>query len=244
MAAMLPGMRYSIIVPAYNEEQWLPDTLQAIADARRDLPGEGEVIVVDNNSTDGTAAVAAAAGARVVFEPRNQIARARNAGAAAATGRILVFVDADTQITRGLLTEALVRLEQGRACAVGASICFDRNVGRVLGLFLRFFNWAGRRHGLLAGSFIAVGREAFLTVGGFPEQVYAGEELFLALKLRRWGRRHGRLPLQVVDAHPVITSARKMDRHSTWGVLRAHLVFALCPWLLRSRRFCRFWYER
>lgn len=237
-------MRYSIIVPAYNEERWLPATLQAIAAARQDCPGEGEVIVVDNNSTDATAAIAAAAGARVVFEPLNQIARARNAGAAASTGRMLVFVDADTQITRGLLTEALARLEQGQACAVGASIRFDRSVGRILGLFLRFFNWAGRRYGLLAGSFIAVGRGAFEAVGGFPEEVYAGEELFLALKLRRWGRRHGRLPLQVVDSHPVTTSARKMDRYSTWGVLRAHLVFALFPWLLRSRRFCRFWYER
>ncbi len=241
---MLPGMRYSIIVPAYNEERWLPGTLQAIAAARRDLPGEGEVIVVDNNSTDATAAIAAVAGARVVYEPVNQIARARNAGAAAATGRILVFVDADTQINEELLTEAVARLEQGRACAVGASICFDRSVGRVLGVVLGFFNWAGRRYGLLAGSFVAVGREAFEAVGGFPEQVYAGEELFLALKLRQWGRRHGRLPLQVVDSHPVITSARKMDRYSTWGVLRAHLMFALCPWLLRSRRFCRFWYER
>jgi len=241
---MLPGMRYSIIVPAFNEERWLPGTLEAIAAARRDLPGEGEVIVVDNNSTDLTAAIATAAGARVVFEPLNQIARARNAGAAAATGRTLVFVDADTQINERLLTEALERLEQGRACAVGAAIRFDHRLGWVLEHFLRFFNWAGRRYGVLAGSFVAVGREAFEAVGGFPEQVYAGEELFLALKLKQWGRRHGRLPLQVIDSHPVVTSARKMDRHSTWGVLRAHLVFVLFPWLLRSRRFCRFWYER
>lgn len=237
-------MRYSIIVPAYNEERWLPRTLEAIAAARRMLPGEGELIVVDNNSTDATAAIALAAGARVVFEPRNQISRARNAGAEAATGQLLVFVDADTQVNGQLLVEALARLEQGRACAVGAAIRFDRDPGQVLGKILRFFNWAGERYGLLAGSFIAVSRQAFRAVGGFPEQVYAGEELFLALKLRQWGRRHGRLPLQVVDSHPVITSARKMDRHSTWGVLRAHLVFVLFPWLLRSKRFCRFWYER
>ena len=60
-----------------------------------------ELIVCDNNSSDATPAIAAAAGARVVFEPVNQIGRARNAAAAAATGDWLVFVDADSHPTAG-----------------------------------------------------------------------------------------------------------------------------------------------
>ena len=80
-------MKVSVIIPAWNEEQLLPACLESVRmafAARPDL--RPEVIVVDNNSTDGTAALANAAGARVVFEAKNQIARARNTGAAVATG--------------------------------------------------------------------------------------------------------------------------------------------------------------
>ena len=87
-------MDYSIVIPAYNEEELLPRTLHALAAAMATTDLLGEVVVTDNNSTDATAAVAAAHGARVVFEPINQISRARNCGAAAALGDFLIFVDA------------------------------------------------------------------------------------------------------------------------------------------------------
>jgi glycosyltransferase involved in cell wall biosynthesis len=107
---------YAIIIPAYNEAEELPVTLAAVrrAMAAQDLPGEW--IVVDNNSSDDTAAVATAGRAdRVVFEPVNQIARVRNAGAAAIMVEHLVFVDADTRIEAALLTKALFLLRQAAA---------------------------------------------------------------------------------------------------------------------------------
>ena len=70
-------MKLSVVVPAYNEERLLPATL---ANLRNLLPAASELIVCDNNSTDGTAQIARAFGAVVVFEPVNQIARARNTG--------------------------------------------------------------------------------------------------------------------------------------------------------------------
>jgi glycosyltransferase involved in cell wall biosynthesis len=78
-------MKLSIIIPAYNEAKRIKDCLQSVfaalrADARVNLTAE--VIVVDNNSSDDTTCLARAAGAQVIFEPVNQIARARNAGAA------------------------------------------------------------------------------------------------------------------------------------------------------------------
>jgi glycosyltransferase involved in cell wall biosynthesis len=79
---------YSIVIPAFNEEEFLPATLAAVRAAMAAQTGAcGELIVVDNNSTDRTAAVARSLGAQVVFEPVNQISRARNCGAAAALGR-------------------------------------------------------------------------------------------------------------------------------------------------------------
>ena len=76
--------KVSIVVPAFNEERLLPGSLasiQAASVAFGDAGWQTELIVCDNNSTDRTAEIAAAAGARVVFEPINQIGRARNAGA-------------------------------------------------------------------------------------------------------------------------------------------------------------------
>src|SRR5262245_9621427 len=84
-----------------------------------------ELIVCDNNSTDRTAAIAAAAGATVVFEPINQISRARNAGAARATGDWLVFVDADTHPSPELFADLARVIEDGRCLAGGSTVRVD-----------------------------------------------------------------------------------------------------------------------
>src|SRR5687768_18403295 len=110
-------MKVSVIVPAYNEERLLAGSLAATRDAMRAFDAAGwtsELIVCDNNSTDRTAEIARAAGATVVFEPHNQIGRARNAGAARATGRWLVFVDADSHPTPALLADAAAAMRDRR----------------------------------------------------------------------------------------------------------------------------------
>src|SRR5258706_12533982 len=84
-AATFRRMKISIVVPAFNEERLLGDSLAQIKSAAKafaPLGWDWEMIGCDNNSTDHTAEIARAAGARVVFEPINQIARARNSGAA------------------------------------------------------------------------------------------------------------------------------------------------------------------
>ena len=87
-------MKFSIIIPAYNEEKLLSDSLSKIKRSLNVFLERGhsvELIVCDNNSSDRTAEIAREAGAKVVFEPVNQISRARNTGAAAATGDYLIF---------------------------------------------------------------------------------------------------------------------------------------------------------
>lgn len=86
--------RFSIVIPAFNEEYYLGDCLASLA--AQDYPGSFEVIVVDNNSTDGTAALAREAGATVIFEQTPGVCQARQCGTECAAGEIIVSADADT----------------------------------------------------------------------------------------------------------------------------------------------------
>ena len=90
--------RFSLIIPAWNEQAYLPRLLDTVDEARtryRGGPDAAEVIVADNDSTDATAVIARDRGCRVVHVAKRRIAAARNGGAGIARGEILCFVDAD-----------------------------------------------------------------------------------------------------------------------------------------------------
>ncbi len=233
---------YSIVLPAYNEAAELPATLAQLRRAMSGTPLRGEIVVCDNNSTDATAEVARAAEARVVFEPVNQISRARNAGARAARGRLLVFVDADTLVPAALLAKALEALASGRACGGGAAVTMEGISGGLAGRMVALWNGLSRGRSLAAGSFVFCLREAFLAVGGFSEQVYASEEIWLSRALKRWGRPRG-LEFLILD-EAVTTSGRKARWYPAPVLLAVMLGFVICPWLVRSRSYCWLWYRR
>lgn len=234
---------YSIVVPAHNEAELLPATLEALLVAMRAVPLAGEIVVCDNASTDRTAELARAGGARVVVEPVRQISRARNAGARAARGRFLVFVDADTLVPPDLLRQAVEGLAEGRACGGGAAVAMEGVSGGVAGRMVSLWNMvsAGRR--LAAGSFLFVRRDAFLAAGGFSERVYASEEIWLSREVKRWGRARG-LPFLILRDHPVLTSGRKARWYPVPLLLAVAVGFLLFPPLVRSRRYCWLWYRR
>ena len=117
---------YSIIIPAYNEEDYLAKTLTALEDAMSHIERSSEIIVVDNNSNDRTAEIAKQHNTQVVFEAINQISRARNAGARLAQGRYLIFVDADTHLQTGLLTRTLQLMADDAIVGGGARLYPDR----------------------------------------------------------------------------------------------------------------------
>ena len=158
-------LAYSIIVPAYNEAAELPSTLSSIRAAMEAVSLEGECIVVDNNSTDSTSTVAQAHGADlVVQEPINQIARARNAGATKASGRFLIFIDADTRIQPQLLADALHRLEQTPCAGGGSVIKFEGEVSVIGRIGIGAWEHISKFARIAAGSFIFCRREAFEAV--------------------------------------------------------------------------------
>jgi glycosyltransferase involved in cell wall biosynthesis len=203
-------VKISVIVPAFNEEKLLGASLAEInsaAAAFRACGWECELIVCDNNSTDRTADIARAAEAKVVFEPVNQIARARNAGASIATGDWLVFVDADTHPSEKLFADVAEKISSGKVLAGGVTIRLDEKLF-VAGLITQLWNYSSRLACLMAGSFIFVEAAAFRQVGGFSHEFYAAEELDLSLRLKKLARETKR-KIVILHRHPVKTSARK-----------------------------------
>ena len=181
---------FSIIVPAFNEQEFLSNTLIAIKQAIAEQTRCGEIIVVNNNSSDRTREIAQSAGVRVIDEPINQISRARNSGAKAAHGEVFVFVDADTLINAQALTAALDAMFSNRACGGGAQIGLDKPHG-MGDLAVGLWNGFARKAKFAAGCFVFCRRDAFDAIGGFSEKVFASEEIWLARDLKRWGKHNG-----------------------------------------------------
>ena len=238
-------MRVSVIIPAFNEDRLIGETLRQVDAA---IPAftrkawQTELIVCDNNSTDRTAELARAAGAKVVFEPINQIARARNSGAAAAGGDWLIFIDADSHPSAELFEEVAAQIQSERCLAGGCTVKLEGH-HPVASLVTRLWNGISRAGTLLAGSFIFCEAAAFRKVGGFSNDLFAGEELDLSQRLKGLARETGK-KVVILHRHPLITSARKMHLYTPWDHLRfiARTVFGRGK-TLNSREACHTWYD-
>ena len=209
-------MRVSVVLPAFNEEKLLPAALAAVRDAASAFTARGwawECVVCDNNSTDATAAVARAAGATVVFEPVNQIGRARDAGARAANGDWLVFIDADSTPSAELFASIATRIAEGRVLGGGSTVELEPGTPRFARFVCGLWNLWSRLAGWAAGSCVWVEAAAFRTVGGFGTEYYAGEEVFLSRRLKSLARRSGRR-FVILAGHPLRTSARKLKLYT------------------------------
>jgi len=153
----------SIILPAKNEAEGLRRTLPAL---RERMPG-AEIIVVDDGSTDATAAVAGEFGARVLSSPYSMgNGAAIKRGARAATGEVLVFMDADGQHDPACIDLLLAKLDEGYDMVVGARD-WAGQAGVHRGVANAFYNWlASRMTGFdvkdLTSGFRAVRAERFM----------------------------------------------------------------------------------
>ncbi|KAB0548046.1 glycosyltransferase family 2 protein [Pseudomonas argentinensis] len=155
-------MNISIVLPAKNEALAIGATVAGI----RQFYPDAEVIVVNDGSTDSTAEVAAAAGARVVHHPYSKgNGAAIKSGARAATGEVIVFMDADGQHDPADIPRLLVLTEQGHDMVVGARQKGSQaSIGRGFanGLYNRLASWmTGHRVEDLTSGFRAVRANKF-----------------------------------------------------------------------------------
>ena len=243
--ALAAALKISIIVPAFNEERLLQGTLRQVYQAAAAFSDRGwrtELVVCDNNSTDRTAEIARAAGAKVVFEEFNQIGRARNTGAGAASGDWLLFVDADSHPTRELFAAVGEQISSGCCLAGSSTVRFERHY-RFAGLFVHLWNGFSRIFKLMAGSFIFCDRAAFRELGGFSLEHFVAEELELSRRLKQLAR-HRSKKIVILYKHPLLTSGRKIDLYTPLEHVRFLLKTA---WTrgknMASREECFTWYD-
>ncbi|MBA2565235.1 MAG: glycosyltransferase [Gemmatimonadetes bacterium] len=215
----LPSL--TLVVPARNEEACLPSTLASSGEASRRYRAAGgtvETIVSDNDSSDATAEIALACGARVTRERRRSISAVRNAGAAAAAGEALVFCDADTRISSNLMLEVGRTLRAGRY--VGGGLVRVRTSRISPGILASASLLAPLvlRNGL-AGVVFWTWRETFRELGGFDPDILVAEDVHFALRLRSLGRQRG-LRYGFLPRASAVTSARRFDALGDWWLVR------------------------
>ncbi len=239
------SMHLSIVIPAFNEERLIERCLLSIAAslaANITSCVTSEIIVVDNNSTDNTANLAKQAGAQVVFEPINQIGRARNAGAAAAKGDWLLFVDADSELNPGLLADILRLIEDGKSVGCGSTLHMQGLPWWGNWMFQLWkgasilFRWA-------PGALVVCRSDAFRDVGGFNQELYAADEIRLSEDLKQWGRQRG-LQFIILRKHPLETSPRKVMLYSGREISAQLLRVILHPRrTLQDKKQLSVWYD-
>ncbi len=201
-----------------------------------------ELIVCDNNSTDKTSALALAAGATVVFEPVNQIGRARNQGAAAASGDWLVFVDADSHPSAELFGEVADAIFSGQYLYGGATIKLDGQ-HRAANVMTGFWNLISRVKKFAAGSFIFCEAAAFRGIGGFDTRFFASEEIDLSQRLKKAARAAGKKGV-IFYRHPVLSSSRKVRLYSRRELVSFILRASFSPRrTVRDQKACYAWYD-
>ena len=239
-------MKFSVIIPAYNEEQYLPRLLDSIDVARSNYsggPAAVEVIVADNDSTDRTAEIARAHGARVVTIMKRRIAAARNGGGHAARGEIVCFIDGDSAVHPQTFDAIDQAIKSGRYIAGTTGVTLERKSFGLMVTYVLMMPMV-----LLTGMDTGVvfcRREDFETIGGYDESRMYAEDLLFLLALRRLGRTRS----QRLTRLPRVKSlgcTRKFDQFGDWHYfwMLGHAFKSLLTWNWNDEKLAdRYWYD-
>jgi glycosyltransferase involved in cell wall biosynthesis len=205
--------RFSILIPARNEEKCLPACLQSIKAAAEPFPNRVEIVVALNCCTDHTEQIALDYGAKIVHDDSRNLAKIRNAAARAASGDIFVTIDADSRMSNNMLLTIDRMLRTGKYVGGGAMIWPERwSVGiMATGLILAFVML---RHRVSGGLFWCL-REDFHAIGGFDESYVSVEDLDFAKRLKAYGKSKGKRFKSIITAY-IVTSCRKFDTFGDW----------------------------
>lgn len=214
----------SICIPAHNEERFLQGCLDSIRHAAAELNQKVEIVVCLNRCTDRTEEIAVKAGAIVIREDGIGISKVRNKAVRAATGKYIATIDADSRMSRNMLSEITRLLDSEKYIGGGVAVLPERlSVGICLsGLLVAL---------MLARDWVSAGlfwlrKTDFEELGGFDESILTGEDLDFAYRLKALGKKRGS-PFKTIMKAKIITSCRKFDHFGDWHMLNPRLVTKL-----------------
>jgi glycosyltransferase involved in cell wall biosynthesis len=232
-------MRLSFVVPAYNEETYLPACLESILAQTRELGDSVEIIVVNNASSDRTREVALGfSGVRVVDEPRKGLTFARQAGFAASSGELIANVDSDSRLTDGWVKRVLATFaEDARLVSLsGPFVYYDLTATQRVSVQVfyaaAFMVYVLNRYILRAGSMVQGGnfvlrREALEQIGGFNTAIsFYGEDTDIARRLQPVGKVRFSLGLKMFSSarrlkeEGMLTIAARYTINYLWTTFR------------------------
>jgi len=237
-------MLISVVIPAFNEESYLGETLASLNRAKAFLQGKGglpaEIIVVDNDSDDSTADAARTLSAIVAREKQHNVAKVRNSGAKLSKGDVLVFVDADTVVPDKLLSR-IVEAMSDAACFGGAVDTDYRPMKPTVKVYLQFWRILGKLTGMAQGATQFCRRDLFFALNGYDETLFMGEDVDFHWRLTRIAKRQNGRVVFIEDLR-VVPSVRRFDQWPLWRTLVwTNPLFILL--FQRRRTFWHGWYK-
>ena len=224
-------MKLSFVIPAWNEETLLGATIESIQ--RSAMNRDFEIIVADDASDDRTGEIATALGATVVNCNNRQIGQTRNDGATDAVGDVLIFVDADTIVSKEVVDETVESIENGYVSG-GSFPRFDGKIPLLAIVLGKMLEWLFRVGRVSAGAYLFCTKETFEQSGGFNPKYFAAEEVHFSKALHRYGK------FKTLANH-VVTSGRKFRTHSHWEILST-LVLVSIPGIRNIKKRKNLWY--
>jgi len=213
------NVRFSIVIPAHNEEKYIGHCLESIKEAAEPFQGQVEVIVVLNRCTDATEQIARSYNCITVDNDSKNLSQIRNVGARKARGEIIITIDADSRMTANMLTEIDRHLQTGTYIGGGVNGRFERiSLGIIFSTMMLIVPMLFKYGAISVGIFWCYKKD-FDAIGGFNENMLMAEDADFALRLKRWGAKNGK-KFGTIKKAQMITSCRKFDKAGDWILVR------------------------
>jgi glycosyltransferase involved in cell wall biosynthesis len=206
-------MRFSIIIPARNEEAYIERCLQSIQIAAKPFEQDVETVVVINRCTDQTEEIAKSYGARIVRNESKNLSMIRNTGVRSARGDIVVTIDADSWMSSNMLVEIDRLLSSGKYIGGGVIIYPERLSFGIIFTSLLILPVLIRYR--VSGGLFWCLRSDFEAISGFDESFVSVEDIDFARRLKLYGKTCGKHFTTITKAH-IVTSCRKFDIFGDW----------------------------
>lgn len=211
-------IKFSIIIPAHNEEKYIGKCLESISKASKLFENQVEVIVVLNRCTDRTEEIAKSYKCRTIKNDDKNLSKIRNAGVDIAKGEIIVTIDADTQMNDHVLANVEKYLTTGKYIGGGVTGKFER---MSLGIFVSTLLLIGPllfKYGAISVGIFWCYKKDFKSIMGFNEDMLMAEDADFAKRLKAWGKKNGKKYGTIQNG--MLTSCRKFDKHGDWALLK------------------------